>query len=146
MSAAPHISDDRIAVIIGELSEGLTMKQACQVHEVSYSNIMTRIGKSAELKEVHALAREDYARYQVQRMHDIARDETIDVQRARLMVDCIKWESARVLPKEYGDKLQTEVSGPGGGPQEHVVNLRPKMSTEEWALSHGLGTTTRPTE
>ena len=119
MSAAPHISDDRIAAIIGELSEGLTMKQACQAHKVSYSNIMTRIGKSAELKELHMCAREDYARYQVQRMHDIAKDETIDVQRARLMVDCIKWESARVLPKEYGDKVTQEHIGNADEPIVH---------------------------
>lgn len=38
----------------------------------------------------------------------------------------------------------TEVSGPGGGPQEHVI--RPQLTPEEWAQAHGLGTTSRPTE
>ena len=115
MSAAPHLSEDRIAAIIGELSDGKTLKQCCQAHDVHYGNIVMRIGKSEALTALHARAREDYARFQVQRMHDIASDETIDVQRARLMVDCIKWESARVLPKEYGDKITQEHTGEGGG-------------------------------
>ena len=42
-------------------------------------------------------------------MHDIAKNGKIDPVRARLMIDVIKWESARVLPKEFGDRVQQEV-------------------------------------
>ena len=55
--------------------------------------------------------------------------------------------SARILlDKTMSNAPQiTELSGPDGGPQEHVVT-RPQLTPEEWAQSHGLGTTKRPTE
>jgi len=56
-------------------------------------------------------------------MHDIAKDEAIDVQRARLMVDCIKWEAARVLPKEFGDKIQQEHTGANGGAISYALEV-----------------------
>ena len=39
-----------------------------------------------------------------------------NVDRARLMVDSRKWMLSKLLPKKYGEKLQTEVSGADGGP------------------------------
>lgn len=40
------------------------------------------------------------------------------VQRSKLRVDARKWLLAKMAPKKYGDKIQTEVSGPDGGPIE----------------------------
>lgn len=34
----------------------------------------------------------------------------------RLQMDARKWYLSKVLPKVYGDKLTTELSGPNGGP------------------------------
>ena len=39
------------------------------------------------------------------------------LQRSRLRVDTRKWLMSKIAPKRYGEKLQTEISGPGGGPQ-----------------------------
>jgi len=44
-------------------------------------------------------------------MEDIARDETIDVQRARLIVDTRKWVSSKLKPKKYGDKIDHTTDG-----------------------------------
>lgn len=44
------------------------------------------------------------------RMMDIAKNEE-DVQRARLMVDVIKWQLSKELPKKYGDKLDMTSDG-----------------------------------
>lgn len=38
------------------------------------------------------------------------------IARSRLRIDTRKWMLSKMLPKVYGDKLTTEVSGPGGGP------------------------------
>lgn len=38
------------------------------------------------------------------------------VARNRLRVDSRKWMLSKMLPKIYGDKLQTEVTGANGGP------------------------------
>lgn len=43
------------------------------------------------------------------------------VNRARLRVDTRKWIMARLSPKKYGDKLQQEITGPGG--VQPVLNI-----------------------
>jgi hypothetical protein len=39
----------------------------------------------------------------------------VAVQRSRLMVDTRKWLMSKLAAKKYGDKVQTEISGPEGG-------------------------------
>ena len=41
---------------------------------------------------------------------DIAQDETIDVQRARLMVDSAKWIACKLIPDVYGDKTTQDIN------------------------------------
>lgn len=41
-------------------------------------------------------------------MDDIAHDETVDTQRARLIIDTRKWVSSKLKPKKYGDRLELE--------------------------------------
>ena len=36
--------------------------------------------------------------------------------RSKLRVETRKWIASKLKPKKYGDKIQTEVSGPDGGP------------------------------
>jgi hypothetical protein len=40
------------------------------------------------------------------------------VQRSRLRIDTIKFLLAKMLPKEFGDTVKAEISGPNGGPIE----------------------------
>lgn len=42
------------------------------------------------------------------------------VQRSRLRVDSRKWLASKLLPKVYGDKQQTEITGADGGPVRMV--------------------------
>lgn len=135
MARHDAISEERVAEIVAQVAEGVTLKMACEQAKVNYTNICERIGKSKVLTELHARARESYAHYQVQRMHEIA-DTEEDVNRARLKIDCIKWEAARVLPKVYGDKVTH--AGDPEAPIEHNVNLRPQLTPEQWLQAHGI--------
>ena len=45
------------------------------------------------------------------------------VQRSRLRVDTRKWLLSKVAPKRYGDRLNMEHTGSGGGPVTFVMNL-----------------------
>jgi hypothetical protein len=38
------------------------------------------------------------------------------IEHRRLQVDARKWIAAKLKPKKYGDKQQTEVTGADGGP------------------------------
>jgi hypothetical protein len=108
-AGAVALTDQDIIEIIERLADGLTLKQSCKKSKRGYANVVKRIGENPDLKKLHAHAREEYVRSRVQDMHDIAKNTRIDPARARLMMDAIKWEAARVLPKEYGDRVQQEV-------------------------------------
>lgn len=108
-AGATELTDADIEEIIGRLCDGLTLKQSCKKSKRGYSNVVRRIGENPDLKKLHAHAREEYIRSRVNDMHDIAKNPKIDPKRARVMIDVIKWESARVLPKEFGDRVQQEV-------------------------------------
>jgi len=44
-------------------------------------------------------------------MDDIAHDESIDTQRAKLIIDTRKWTASKLKPKKYGDKLDVTSDG-----------------------------------
>ncbi len=106
---AVAITDAQIAEVLSRMPSGLTLKQSCQKSKFDYPNIVRRIHASNELKQLHANCREEYVRNRVQQMHEIAEDKRIEPARARLMIDVIKWEAARVIPKEFGDRVQQDV-------------------------------------
>lgn len=108
-AGATELTTADIEEIIARLADGLTLKQSCKKSKRAYTNVVRRIGDDPALKQLHARAREEYVRSRVQDMHDIAKNPKIEPARARLMMDAIKWEAARVLPKEFGDRVQQEV-------------------------------------
>ncbi|MDE2103193.1 MAG: hypothetical protein KGL39_38460 [Patescibacteria group bacterium] len=60
----------------------------------------------------------------VQKPEEITEDETVTadmVERARLQVDARKWLLARLAAATYGDRVQQEISGPGGQPMTLIV-------------------------
>lgn len=106
---AVAVTAEQIMEILDRLPDGLTLKQSCKKSKLAYFNIVRRIGESPELKYLHAQAREEYARTRAQDIHDIAKNTRLDPATRRMMIDAIKWETARVLPKEFGDRVQQEV-------------------------------------
>lgn len=104
------VSEAAIIEILERIEEGLTLKASCAVSGLGYANIVKRIGENEQLTKYYAHARESFVRYQVQRAHEIAADESIDVQRAKLMTDLIKWEASRTLPREYGERTSVDVT------------------------------------
>lgn len=112
-AAKKELTEQEIETIIDGMCGGKTLKQCCELAQRDYVNVHKRILASDSLKLLYAHARSAYTQYRVQQMHDIAADKEIDPQRARLMVDCIKWEASKVIPKEYGDKIDHDVKHSG---------------------------------
>jgi hypothetical protein len=108
---AQTVTDEQIIELIGELGEtGISLKSACDAHKLVYRTVMNRIRSAPELSALDVRAREDYVRVRARQLNEVAVNEP-DVQRARLMCDNIKWEAARVLPKEFGDRITNEHQG-----------------------------------
>ncbi len=64
------------------------------------------------------------------------------IQRSKLRVDTRKWLLSKLMPKVYGDKVTTEVTGPGGGPLRTITGtMTPQEAAEAYAdmLKEGDG-------
>lgn len=59
------------------------------------------------------------------------------IEHRRLQVDARKWMLAKMLPKKYGDKLTTEVTG--GLKHDHTVGLQPETARLLAGLCGGSG-------
>ena len=68
---------------------------------------------------------------EVLELADQPTESSVEAQRARLQFDARRWMLSKMLPKVYGDKIQQEVTGEGGGPiQLAAVDLR-QLSDDE---------------
>lgn len=64
----------------------------------------------AQARQHRACARADY----IDQVLEEARDGTVDVQVARLIVDAEKWQMAKEMPRLYSDKVLQEITGKDG--------------------------------
>lgn len=56
------------------------------------------------------------------------------VARSRLRMDARKWLASKMAPKKYGEKLQTEHTGPNGGPVQHIIaEMSPQDAAKVYA-------------
>lgn len=104
-------TSETVQPLFDEMADnGKSLLDVCKEQGVAYGSIRKAIDRSDEIRDLYARARESYIHTRVAQMDDIARN-TEDVQRARLLVDNIKWEACKVAPKSYGDKVQAEHAG-----------------------------------
>ena len=47
-----------------------------------------------------------------------------NTERTRLQIDARKWYASKLAPKKYGDKVQTELSGPNGKAIEAAITVQ----------------------
>ena len=86
------------------------------------------VGYQLLADEIVAIADENYTTTEDGKRERLSNEA---IARNRLRVDTRKWVLAKMLPKIYGEKLQTEHTGKGGGPiQLAAVDLR-NLSDQE---------------
>jgi len=109
---------DEAIHVLSLLADGVPIVQSCRELGITRSKLYTAIDREG-LGDMHARAREEYAEARVAEMQNIA--ETVeDVGRARLLCDNIKWETARVAPKKYGDRTALDLGGQSDNPIIHA--------------------------
>lgn len=77
----------------------------------SQDTIFQWLNKYPEFTEQYVRAREAKADYMAEELDEIASNETIPVDRAKLMIETKKWQMSRMQPKKYGDKLEVDNKG-----------------------------------
>jgi hypothetical protein len=109
--------------ILERLAAGESLKAICRTSETLPSESTVREwalrNQGGDFAERFQRAREIGAWRMADEILEIADEAATDlgaIARARLKIDARKWLACKILPRVFGDKLSTEVSGPDGAP------------------------------
>ncbi len=112
-----ELADD----ICEKLADGQSLRSICAAPSMPTKAAVFRwLGAYPKFADQYGRARETQADSYFDDIADIADDKKLDANDKRIRIDARKWMAGKLRPKRYGDKTQTEISGPNGGPIQHV--------------------------
>lgn len=117
---------ENIEILLKLYVIGVSMQQLAQVLECHMLDVHRACSNNAQIYEI---ARRAKAQLQIETMEmDLAevRNNTLDTDKAKVLTDGARWLAARFDRQGFGDRQQTELTGPGGGaikiePDEHAI-------------------------
>ena len=110
------------ASVLSDLECGLSLAKAMKAAGVPSSGSWWDAMKAdPALADEYAAARAMGYAARADELLDTASDERIEPASRRIIVDTMKWELSKMLPKLYGDKIDHTLAGPDGGPVTHAV-------------------------
>jgi hypothetical protein len=119
-------SEELVAEICQRLGKGEPMARICDdAHMPSYNTIWRWENENEEFRDLSARAKRNGTHFLADDTLRIADDESIDTNRAKLMIDTRLRLIGKWNAKAYGDKVQAEVTGAEGGPLQ-VAWLKPE--------------------
>jgi hypothetical protein len=102
--------------VIESMTDGMSLRKACQEVGVKASTFLDWVDKSTELAEQYTRARAMLLEHMAEDLMQIADEpvpstqsgsyDTGAVQKQRLQVDTRKWLLSKLAPKKYGEKMQ----------------------------------------
>jgi hypothetical protein len=120
--------------ICERLMDGESLRIICASPELpSRHSVFRWLASDEKFRDQYARAREIQAEVFADEMiaiaDDISNDVTgelempngVAVQRAKLQIDTRKWIACKLLPRKYGDKIQSEHVGKNGEKLELVI-------------------------
>ena len=113
--------DKVITEILAEVSEGVNITIACKEKGISFKTFYIWLNNDKNHLENYNTSRKmqvqkwlnDYFLRITDDSNDVynGKRDNVQVQRDRLIGDTLKWYASKVLPNEYGDKLEIEHTG-----------------------------------
>jgi len=127
-------TEDMAASICEQVANGFALNEICvRAAMPSRSTVYKWLGQHPVFADMYARAREERSDLIADEIVTIA-DTEADHNKARVRIDARKWWAAKVNPKKYGDKLQTENTN-----RNFVISDKP-MSQDEWERLYCLTT------
>lgn len=123
---------EKAAQICERIADGESLRTICLDEAMpGRATVLRWLGEWPEFRDQYAQAREMQADAKFDEAWDIAhKAKSDDVAVARLQVDTIKWQTAKLAPRKYGERL--ELAG-----QVTVARVsRKPISEEEWEQQH----------
>lgn len=117
MSRPSDYTQELADEICSQLSDGKSLRAVCRQDLMpSATTIFSWMRLHPTFLEQYARAKESSADAMADDILDIADDKDEDAQSRRVRIDARKWIASKLKPKKYGDKIDTTISGPDGGP------------------------------
>ena len=126
--------------ICSRISAGESLNDICKSGAAQYGTVCRWLQAQPTFREKYVRAREDQAEFYANQIVSIADEVELEtkydgddvrlelsaasVARNKLRVEARKWVAAKLLPKRYGERNTTEITGPDGGP----VNMSLQVS------------------
>jgi hypothetical protein len=117
---------EKIATVLDRLADGQLLSEIADDIGASRPTLFRWMHETPELSDAYARARTDGLLARGERLSKKAARavgrlptgglDSAEVAQLRLEVDTDKWLLARLLATVFGDKTQTTLTGPGGGP------------------------------
>lgn len=138
-------TQEKADTLCAMLAQGISLRTACLSEDMpSVATAFAWMRKFPEFLKQYETAKAECADALVEEMLDIADDGTNDwmekrdkdgavigwqingehVQRSRLRVDTRKWAASKLKPKKYGEKIESTLQGPDGGPIEQNITVK----------------------
>lgn len=125
MSRPSSYTEELADAILDQMMDGRSLRSICDDDDMPNRRTVIRwMEKDEAFATRCARAREMQADYMDDLILDTANSCTVeDAQAARVKISAYQWRASKLAPKRYGDKVQTEVSGPDGGPIPTQINV-----------------------
>lgn len=95
-----------------KVAGGLSLHKICEADDQpAERTVYAWLNDKPEFSQNYARARERRAERDADKLVEIADDLDIDHNHKRLMIETRKWIASKMLPKKYGDKVETEHTG-----------------------------------
>ncbi len=103
-------------LILERLAAGASLLETCNARDMPPESTVRGwvLDNIDGFAAKYARARDIGCDHENDAMIAVASDPDIDVHRARLIVDTMKWRLSKMVPKKYGDRISQEISGPDG--------------------------------
>lgn len=127
--------------VVDELCEriasGRSVVDVCSDKDMpDAATVYRRMAKNPEFAASIARAREAQQDAEAEKIVTMADKATIkNWPVVKLRIDARKWRAAKLAPKRYGDKIETTLQGPDGGPVRTEVDLASGLA---FTLKKGL--------
>ena len=110
--ARPTIFNDELALVICDrIEDGESLRKICADDKMpNRSSVNKWLSENKSFSDQYARACVVRRENKFDEIYQIA-ENTEEVQRARLLVDVIKWQLSKEEPKKYGDKIDMTTNG-----------------------------------
>jgi hypothetical protein len=124
-----------------ELNEAKSLTSVAKAHGMSPGSLLTWIEADPERSARVRDTRAAMARYWDEKAESDIADSTDDfaLKKAKELAYHYRWRAAKIAPRDYGDKITQEHTGPEGGPIKYQNMAPADLDAEIARLSALVG-------